>query len=327
MDIENDRAEEPEATELYLNLESRTYYPVILHRPCNSLKLSLKYNGLSDITGLAELVNLLELDLSVNYFTNLKHTNFPPSLQILNLRDNRLCSITGLEGLTNLTELDLGHNLLQSLTGLGSLIKLKKLDLSYNNLESIEDLYGLTNLTLLILSFNNLRSFKMRSLVKLKKLDLSYNEDDGVVECFVRTPEGLKSKWHRIIEEAEWPMTLQTLHLNRIDNPLICAAIIKTLSATMLTKIYESTWEMDLTYEFTANQRQKIVTATEIINNLLSNTINESDIDFSKIDVRSMPNIINAVAYTQHCDQQILQQHMTPNNIGKLKFGYLLYAY
>ncbi len=137
-------------------------------------KLRMHANFVTDVSGLAGLVNLSELDLGYNI----------------------LSSLSGLEGLTNLTWLSLDGNKLDSLSGLEGLINLTWLCLDSNKLGSLSGLEGLVNLRHLSLYNNKLSSLsglRFKELKNLKSLNLHDNEITYIPAEILDL--GLEIKW------------------------------------------------------------------------------------------------------------------------------------
>ncbi|MCL2015230.1 MAG: leucine-rich repeat domain-containing protein [Defluviitaleaceae bacterium] len=144
---------------------------VYLRYMTNLQTLSLVVSRVSDLTPLADLVNLQHLSLSGGsfgnigdltpiagltnlqtlYLTSLQISDLTPlagltNLQILRLDLNQISDLTPLAGLTNLQLLHLHSNQISDLTPLAGLTNLQGLNLNSNQIDDLTPLAGLTNL-------------------------------------------------------------------------------------------------------------------------------------------------------------------------------------
>lgn len=163
--------------------------------------LNLEGNAVEDISPLAGLGMLAELNLRNNQIANLDDVNFRKithlrlrslnlendiddelggladvrlvgefsQLEILNLRGNRITEINTFRSLIRLVELDLRGNLVSDIEPLRELYALKELNLRDNNIRNIEPLNDLTNLTYLNLHSNPIET-GLGALSNLKAL-------------------------------------------------------------------------------------------------------------------------------------------------------------
>ncbi|MFT8337730.1 leucine-rich repeat domain-containing protein, partial [Schleiferilactobacillus harbinensis] len=104
-------------------------------------------NGISDLSPLANLTQLQQLDLDDNNITDVSPLAKLTSLQELHLNSNKISDISVLSGLHNLTNLEVGYNSITDLTPLSGLHLLSKLTISGNAaLSNLNSLASLTNL-------------------------------------------------------------------------------------------------------------------------------------------------------------------------------------
>ena len=111
-------------------------------------KLSILGSGISDITeiiGLNEQNNLVELDLSRNQIKEIKGLENLTDLRMLRLSSNQISETKGLEHLVNLEELYLNGNRIKEVESLDNLTNLRVLDLSYNEITKSKALEKLPN--------------------------------------------------------------------------------------------------------------------------------------------------------------------------------------
>ena len=113
-------------------------------------------NSVSDLSPLAELINLTQLWLNDNSISDISPLTGLTNLTHLGLHNNSISDISPLAGLTNLTELDLWNNSISDISPLTELTNLTELDLWNNSISDISPLTGLTQLTYLDLGDNSI---------------------------------------------------------------------------------------------------------------------------------------------------------------------------
>lgn len=139
--------------------------------------LELTEQRLTDLSALARLENLVELDLTCNNISNLRPISQLTNLQSLDLSDNKVTDIASLRNLTRLTSLDLEGNCLVNLKPLQYLTNLQSLVIT-NDSNSLADcwlsdfspLSQLTHLTHLIIRDTNFTDSDIQYLASLKNL-------------------------------------------------------------------------------------------------------------------------------------------------------------
>jgi|GEM_PF-283454 len=147
--------------------------------PKNVTGLNLSQNTISNISPLAGLTNLTDLDLSNNEvetgmfelsgISDLSPLSKLIKLKKLDLSYSHIGDITPLKGLTNLTWLNLSWN------QLGKKVEDENWNIDY--IFDITPLKGLTNLTWLNLAHTNTKDISpLKGLTKLEYLDLSQGE-------------------------------------------------------------------------------------------------------------------------------------------------------
>lgn len=116
----------------------------------NCTHLNLSYCGLTDlekeVPELFELKELSRITLSFNQLKSISGLAGLTALIELNLKDNQLKDVSKLTCLTNLTTLSLKNNVVNNVNNLVNLKNLTKLDLSNNPLTDISPLSGLMKL-------------------------------------------------------------------------------------------------------------------------------------------------------------------------------------
>jgi hypothetical protein len=132
-------------------------------------KTAINYNSrLFDVTPLANLTNLKDLNLGVNRVSNLTPLRNLTNLTQLNIIINGISDISALSNLTNLTILMAQGNDIVDITPLANLTKMTNLTLWENDIVNISALANLTNLTNLDLSDNKI--FDISPLANHNKL-------------------------------------------------------------------------------------------------------------------------------------------------------------
>ena len=125
-------------------------------------ELSAPNANINDLTGLERATNLRSLDLGtefvimfttgvVGFFNSNSVSDLSPlagliNLTELDLEENNISDISAVEGLTNLTELSLVNNNITDISAVEGLINLTYLWLDSNNITDISPVEGLTNL-------------------------------------------------------------------------------------------------------------------------------------------------------------------------------------
>ena len=131
--------------------------------------LDLGFNSITDISALAGLIQLTGLVLGENNISDISSLAALKYLTDLDLRSNNVPDISALAELKNLTWLDLGFNNITDISALAELKKLASLDLVFNNITDISPLAELKKLPGLDLGFNNITDIS--PLAELKQLD------------------------------------------------------------------------------------------------------------------------------------------------------------
>lgn len=138
---------------------------------CRTLEvLRLSGCGLSNITPIADLPALRELDLSDNSINNLTPLAGCTTLETLDLHQNALTSLSSLTMLTGLKKLDVSRNALQSIAPLTNCPLLEELDISYNKLTDISAVGTMTELRVFDASDNTIEDVSMLSVCKKLRL-------------------------------------------------------------------------------------------------------------------------------------------------------------
>ena len=131
----------------------------------------------ADLSGIENLSNLTEFDLTQNVTVDISPLASLPKLTRLNLTQNDISDVSALAGLTNLTFLWLQDNVVNDISALAGLTNLTVLNLQENEIGDISALAGLTNLVQLNITSNNISDLSpLASLSNLKLLEMSKNQ-------------------------------------------------------------------------------------------------------------------------------------------------------
>ncbi len=142
----------------------------------NLTNLNLGYNSISDISALAGLTNLTYLVLWKNTIRDISALAGLTNLTTLYLRSNSITDISAVAGLTNLTNLALDYNTIRDISSVAGLTNLTTLHLRSNSITDISAVAGLTNLTDLLLGGNSITDLSaLAGLTNLTRLDLDRN--------------------------------------------------------------------------------------------------------------------------------------------------------
>lgn len=144
-------------------------------------QLNLEGNRISDLSPLSRLMQLTKLYLNDNQISNLTPLSGLIHLRHLSLSKNQIRDLTPLLKLTKLTQLNLNEifsrNQIRDLTPLSGLTQLSQIDLGNNQIRDLTPLYKLTQLTRLNLSYNKINDLTpLSELTQLMELNLNINQ-------------------------------------------------------------------------------------------------------------------------------------------------------
>jgi len=201
----------------------------------------LKENAVSDLAPLADLTDLIYLDLEANRITDISPLSGLDALVRLILSSNEIADISALEPLTSLEDLDLSNTGVSDITPLRGLSRLESLSLRGNRVRDLAPLAGLSTIRSLGLDLNritdvsplanltNMRSLwlggnlitdisPLAGLVELVRLDLEDNRitDVSVLQGMSQLTElRLSENPIRDLSLVAQMPNLGTLHLSR----------------------------------------------------------------------------------------------------------------
>jgi Leucine-rich repeat (LRR) protein len=125
--------------------------------------------NIANITSLGDLINLKNLNLSVNSITNIDSLSKLVNLEYLDLGGNQISEIKSLSSLSKLTKLAMSGNKISDISALSKLVHLEELLLNNNQIFDISSISHLKSLELLALAENKIDN--INPLKKLKKLN------------------------------------------------------------------------------------------------------------------------------------------------------------
>jgi len=138
--------------------------------------LSASSHGISDLTGVSALTNLITADLGDNKITDVGELGQLIHVTDLRLYSNKIKDVSSLKTLVNLTLLTLYDNQITGISDLGELVNLTLLNLGFNQITDVSELGKLTNLTGLYLLANKIKDISsLRTLTKLTQLNIGCN--------------------------------------------------------------------------------------------------------------------------------------------------------
>lgn len=166
----------------------------------NLKTLSLRNNGITDISFISDLTKLEHLNLASNKISNLKPLDKLKSLVTVDLSNNRIKDISTFLNHQYITSLNLAVNQIEDLSSLSTLFNLESLYLGQNKFNGLDDISG---------------------LYQLKKLDISYasiTASDVFGLSYINTIEYLDISGINISTSNLPVMNLLTeLHLNEVS--------------------------------------------------------------------------------------------------------------
>jgi len=201
-------------------------------------EFSAEQGGIVNITGLEHCTNLRSLDLSLNHIiSDISPLAGLTSLIELNLWHNQISDISPLASLTSLIELNLGSNQISDISPLASLTNLTLLDLGYNQIGDISPLANLTSLTSLSLFDNQISDISpLANLTSLIELDLGANQISDISPLANLTNLTVLHLWAILIRDISPLAGLASLtELDLFDNQI--SDISPLANLTSLTEL------------------------------------------------------------------------------------------
>ena len=153
-----------------------------LEKALSLRRLELRGNGfISDVSALANLAALRQLDLSDNAVENIGPLRGLVRLNSLMLNSNRIADLSPLANMTSLTLLDLRENSIDDLEPLSELVSLQRLYLADNRVSDVSALANMTSMVNLNLSANAIEDLgPLAGLEGMKWLYLNENRIEDV---------------------------------------------------------------------------------------------------------------------------------------------------
>ncbi len=142
---------------------------------------------ISDLTPMANLVNLKELWANDNNISNIDALYNLTELEWVELENNKIKDISSLSNCTKITKLKIANNQIENIDVVSKMTNLEWLEAKNNIISDIKGVVELVNLSILDLSYNKITNIEsLRKLTKLTQLYLKGNniKDFSPVEDF-----------------------------------------------------------------------------------------------------------------------------------------------
>ena len=154
----------------------------------NLAVLNLSGNRFADVSALAAMIELHRLDLQDNGIDDIGPLVELVKLENLSLSGNRVGDVSALAAMTGLRWLYLQDNAIDDIGPLAELVKLENLNLGGNRVNDVSALAAMTGLRILYLQTNTIDDIgPLADLVKLEYLDLSGNRVANVAALTAMT--------------------------------------------------------------------------------------------------------------------------------------------
>lgn len=182
----------------------------------NLVTLNLNNNSIRDLSPLSSMQRLEELYMQYNAVDNISVISSLPSLKILDLSYNSLSSVATIGTCVSLTQLDVTHNKLTDISAVGNLKNLTHFAAADNTLTDVSPLSACLRLVDLDISNNTIKDISLLSaLEELMYFDFSNNSVTALpawpVDCALVSIDGS----HNLISSVE---ELRDLYnLNRVN--------------------------------------------------------------------------------------------------------------
>ena len=137
--------------------------------------LDLRDNQISDISPIAGLINLRELEINRNIISDISPVRGLTNLTLLVFKGNQISDISPIAGLINLRGLYISDNPISDISPVRGLTNLTHLDLDDTLVSDISPVRGLTNLTHLEFNETNVSDLSpIVGLINLKRIHASW---------------------------------------------------------------------------------------------------------------------------------------------------------
>lgn len=121
--------------------------------------LDLRANKITDISALASLTKLVNLNISYNQVSDISAIKDATGLKSLYVEENNISDISALTNLTQLDDVEMPFNKITDITPLSNATALRRLGLGYNEISDISALSNMSNLEMLSLPVNKISDF------------------------------------------------------------------------------------------------------------------------------------------------------------------------
>ena len=234
----------------------------------NLTELNFSGNDLTDISPLAGLTKLTRLELLRNDLTDISPLSGLTNLDYLDLRNNNLTDISPLAGLTNLGSLYISDNAIRDISPLSGLANLGYVDLGDNDITDIPPLSGLSSLGALHLGGNNITDISPLSrLPRLFFLGLGFNNITDISSLAGFPALGrLDLKFNNITDISSLAGLVRPRSLDLRGNPLSDSSIndhLTVLESSGVRVLFDSLrkgdFDIELVFLDQVTERQKNV--------------------------------------------------------------------
>ncbi|CAL5992546.1 Conserved_hypothetical protein [Hexamita inflata] len=172
----------------YINIQELVImncYNLILERcPKKVSQLTINSCNLSNLQGIEQMVQLTDLNLSMNQLKDISLLASLINLTKLDIGQNNIENISVLANFKKLTSLDFSQNLVTDISAIAQLTQIQILDLSYNFVGLLDDLSDLISMVRLNVSKNSITNINsLKTMINLVYLNISFNKIISLEIC------------------------------------------------------------------------------------------------------------------------------------------------
>ncbi|CAL6057669.1 leucine-rich_repeat domain-containing protein [Hexamita inflata] len=176
----------------------------------NITNLTIYQCELSSINWIKQMMQLRELDLSVNNISDISELSYLTALKKLDLDANRITDISALSKLVKLQVLSVFGNQIRDIQYISNLVNLEILNISNNQIIDISALRNIKQLRELFMQNNQVVHIESLINLNLQYLDLSHN--------FIFDLKSIAHKHGYLKMSQKAPTPVQTLFSNKLKS-------------------------------------------------------------------------------------------------------------